>query len=127
MPSGIAILVPASAGCLELGPSLREPPAAFALGRRARLAPVDSFEVEVGKGVKCTVDNVAVHMGNRRCLSRNGIDVSPGTFDAMKYLEEKGQTAVAVSINGRTEVVCDRALLVLGAPQLEQVFHTDQW
>ena len=69
------------------------------------LAPVDNFAAEVGKGVKCTVDNVAVHMGNRRCLASSEIDVSPGTFDAMVYLEEKGQTAVVVSIDGRSEAV----------------------
>mmetsp|Transcript_15107 Transcript_15107/g.24561 ORF Transcript_15107/g.24561 Transcript_15107/m.24561 type:complete len:517 (+) Transcript_15107:269-1819(+) len=69
------------------------------------LEDVENFEAEVGKGVKCTVDNVTVHIGNRRCLAANDINVTPGTFDAMIYLEDMGQTAVAVSINGRTEAV----------------------
>lgn len=56
-------------------------------------------------GVKCTVDNVPVLIGNRRCMTENEINISPGTFDAMEYLENKGQTAVVVSINGCTEVV----------------------
>jgi len=51
------------------------------------------------------VDNVTVHIGNRRCLTENDINISPGTFDAMEYLENNGQTAVAVSIDGCTEVV----------------------
>jgi Cu+-exporting ATPase len=69
------------------------------------LHEAENFEAEVGKGVKCTVENVIVHIGNRRCLTENDINTSPGTFDAMEYLENKGQTAVAVSINGCTEVV----------------------
>jgi len=44
-------------------------------------------------------------IGNRRSLTENDIKVTPGTFDAMEYLENQGQTAVAVSVNGVSEVV----------------------
>jgi len=75
-------------------------------GQSHPLTIVGNFEAEVGKGVKCTVDdNVTVHIGNRRCLKANDINVTPGTEDAMEYLENKGQTAVCVSINGRSEAV----------------------
>ena len=73
------------------------------LGRS--LGTVDKFEAEIGKGVTCTVDGVLIQIGNRRCLKANNITVSPGTFDAMEYLEDRGQTAVVVSINGRSEAV----------------------
>ena len=95
---------------------------------------MNGFEADAGKGVKCTVNNTAVHLGNRRCLAANDINISPGTFDAMEYLENKGQasvffftldfvsidylrvrtkhitllssqTAVVISINGKSEAV----------------------
>lgn len=74
-------------------------------GMLCPLHEAENFEAEVGKGVKCTVDNVTVHIGNRRSLTENDINITSGTFDAMEYLENQGQTAVAVSINGITEVV----------------------
>jgi len=74
-------------------------------GHDQPLANVQNFEAEVGKGVKCDVDNVSVHIGNRRCLAANEILVTPGTFDAMEFLDDIGETAVCVSINGRTEAV----------------------
>jgi len=73
------------------------------LGRS--LGVVDKFEAEIGKGVTCIVDGVLIQIGNRRCLKANNITISPGTFDAMEYLEDRGQTAVAVSVNGRSEAV----------------------
>lgn len=57
------------------------------------LDEVDGFEADAGKGVKCTVNNTAVHLGNRRCLAANDVNISPGTFDAMEYLENKGQAS----------------------------------
>lgn len=69
------------------------------------LSDVEDFEAEIGKGVKCIVENVTVHLGNRRSLAANDINVTPGTFDAMEFLEEQGRTAVVLSINGRTEAV----------------------
>ena len=69
------------------------------------LVPAEDFEAETGTGVKCTVGGRAVHIGNRRGLAANNIRVREGTFDAMRYLENQGQTAVAVSIDGRTEAL----------------------
>lgn len=57
------------------------------------LKEVNGFEADAGKGVKCTLDDTAVHLGNRRCLAANDIKISPGTFDAMEYLENKGQAS----------------------------------
>ena len=54
------------------------------------LANVQNFEAEVGKGVKCEVDNVSVHIGNRRCLAANEILVTPGTFDALEFITCSG-------------------------------------
>ena len=69
------------------------------------LDAVESFEAEVGKGVKCTLAGVTIHIGNRRCLTANDINITPGTFEAMEYLENMGQTAVVVSVDGRSEAV----------------------
>lgn len=101
------------AACAEQG---SEHPIATAILSKARdygigngldrpLDEVDGFEADAGKGVKCTVNNTAVHLGNRRCLAANDVNISPGTFDAMEYLENKGQTAVVISINGTSEAV----------------------
>ena len=46
-----------------------------------------------------------MHIGNRRGLASNDIKVSPGTYDAMEYLESLGQTAVVFSVDGQTEAV----------------------
>ena len=82
---------------------------------------------EVRKGVKCTVDNVTVHIGNRRSLTKNNINITSGTFDAMEYLENQGQTAVVLSINGTTKVAFgildhakDKATLTVNV--LQQVY-----
>lgn len=77
----------------------------FGDGLSRSLGDVENFEAEIGKGVTCTVDGVLIQIGNRRCLKANNITVSPGTFDAMEYLEDQGQTAVAISIDGRSEAV----------------------
>mmetsp|Transcript_36426 Transcript_36426/g.74151 ORF Transcript_36426/g.74151 Transcript_36426/m.74151 type:complete len:1216 (+) Transcript_36426:79-3726(+) len=69
------------------------------------LMQVEDFSAETGTGVSCTVGGNAIHIGNRRCLLTNSIEASPGTYDAMEFLESKGQTAIAVSLNGRTECV----------------------
>ncbi len=76
-------------------------------GLHRPLREATHFEAEAGKGVKCSVDNVTVHIGNRRCLTTNDISITPGTFEAMEHLEGMGQTAVVVSLNG-----C--SILVLG-------------
>ncbi|KAL7519609.1 hypothetical protein ACHAWX_004366 [Stephanocyclus meneghinianus] len=74
-------------------------------GLRRQITNVESFEAEVGKGVKCIIAGRHVHIGNRRGLEANGISITPGTFDAMEHLENKGETAVVVSVDGRSEAV----------------------
>ena len=65
----------------------------------------DDFVSETGMGVSCTIDGHRVHLGNRRSLESNEIELRPGTFKAMEYLENKGQTAVVLSVDGRTEAI----------------------
>jgi len=69
------------------------------------LEDAEDFIAEVGSGIKCTVGGKAIHIGNRRGLQANQIAISPGTFDAMEYLEKLGETAVVVSIDGKSEAV----------------------
>jgi Cu+-exporting ATPase len=99
----------------------------FGKGLDRELHEAEHFEAEIGKGVKCIVDEVTVHIGNRRSLAANNILVLPGTFDAMERLEDMGQTAVVVSLDGRTVAVLgimdqakDEATLTVNV--LQQVF-----
>merc|ERR1712038_776352 len=69
------------------------------------LMPTEDFIAEVGSGVKCTINGQEVVIGNRRSLESNSIEVTSGTYDAMEFLERSGQTAIVVSINGRSEAV----------------------
>lgn len=66
---------------------------------------VDDFVSEVGYGVQCSVKGVSIFIGNRRGLDKNNIEISSGTFEAMEKAEKRGQTAVVISVNGRTEAV----------------------
>ena len=69
------------------------------------LVPVKNFEATTGTGVQCEIEGHTIYIGNRRCLSVNDIEVTEGTYDAMAHLESKGQTAVVVSVDDRTEAV----------------------
>jgi Cu+-exporting ATPase len=84
----------AKAATLGIGQGLKRP-----------LVQVDDFASEVGSGVKCSVNGVSVYIGNRRGLDKNNIDISEGTFEAMEKAERRGQTAVVIAVNGRTEAV----------------------
>eukprot|EP00569_Conticribra_weissflogii_P003251 CAMPEP_0171346872 /NCGR_PEP_ID=MMETSP0878-20121228/26180_1 /TAXON_ID=67004 /ORGANISM="Thalassiosira weissflogii, Strain CCMP1336" /LENGTH=1191 /DNA_ID=CAMNT_0011850705 /DNA_START=193 /DNA_END=3765 /DNA_ORIENTATION=- len=97
------------AACAEQG---SEHPIAKAILAKAadldinkKLHPVENFEAETGRGVKCRVGTHVINIGNRRCLSAHDIKLSPGTLDAMEYLENMGQTAVTISIDGQSEAV----------------------
>ncbi|KAL3783383.1 hypothetical protein HJC23_013428, partial [Cyclotella cryptica] len=92
LAKGMSILL--KANDLGIGDGLRRP-----------IAKVEDFEAEVGKGVNCKIAGRQVHIGNRRGLEANGIIITPGTFDAMEHTENKGETAVVVSIDGRSEAV----------------------
>lgn len=69
------------------------------------LEPVEDFTNEPGKGIHCTIGGHRVHIGNRKSLETNKIEQRPGTTDAMEYLENRGQTAVVVSIDDKSEAV----------------------
>ena len=64
----------------------------------------------------CSVDGHLIHIDNRRYLEANDVVISAGTYDAMRYLKNKGQTSIAISINRCSEAViglidkaCDEA------------------
>jgi len=84
----------AKAAELGIGDGLERPP-----------VPAENFINDIGSGITCTVANHTIHIGNRRHLESNEIVISPGTFDAMEYLEKKGQTSITVSIDSQTEAV----------------------
>eukprot|EP01083_Nonionella_stella_P146744 461940_1 len=69
------------------------------------LEQVDGFVNEAGSGIRCRLGEKSIHIGNRRSLKANGIETREGTLNAMQYLEDRGQTAVVVSIDGVTEAV----------------------
>lgn len=79
----------------------------FGIGRDLGrpLSTPDEFNSETGKGISCKIDDIRVDVGNRKSLESHDIKVREGTFDAMTFLEDKGQTAVVVSVNGETEAV----------------------
>jgi len=74
-------------------------------GQARPLASVSDFTSETGKGIRCIVDGYLINIGNRRCLEANDVDGRPGTFEAMEYLENRGRTAIAIAVDGRTEAV----------------------
>ena len=84
----------AKAAALGIGPGLKRP-----------LVQVEEFASEVGSGVKCIISGVSVFIGNRRGLEKNDIVISDGTFETMEETEKRGQTAVVIAVNGRTEAV----------------------
>ena len=68
--------------------------------------PAVGFQREEGNvGIKCTVNGHVINIGNRACLEVNGIEIRPGTLDAMEYLEDRGRTAIALAVDGKTEAV----------------------
>jgi Cu+-exporting ATPase len=59
----------------------------------------DSFENVPGHGVKATVGDSEVLVGNRKLLRDNGIDPSPAE-ETMERLENEGKTAMLVAYEG---------------------------
>ena len=56
----------------------------------------DGFENVPGHGVRATVDDETVLVGNRKLLRDEGIDLSPAT-ETMERLESEGKTAILVA------------------------------
>ncbi|EJN56966.1 heavy metal translocating P-type ATPase [Halogranum rubrum] len=59
----------------------------------------DSFENVPGHGIKATVGDSEVLVGNRKLLRDNGIDPSPAQ-ETMERLENEGKTAMLVALRG---------------------------
>jgi Cu+-exporting ATPase len=61
----------------------------------------DDFENVPGHGIKATVGDSEVLVGNRKLLRDNGIDPSPAQ-ETMERLENEGKTAMLVALRGST-------------------------
>jgi Cu+-exporting ATPase len=59
----------------------------------------DGFENVPGHGIKATVGDSEVLVGNRKLLRDNGIDPSPAE-ETMERLESEGKTAMLVAVRG---------------------------
>ncbi|WP_254546976.1 heavy metal translocating P-type ATPase [Halomarina pelagica] len=59
----------------------------------------DDFENVPGHGIKATIGESEVLVGNRKLLRDNGIDLSPAA-DTMERLENEGKTAMLVACEG---------------------------
>ena len=60
----------------------------------------DEFENVPGHGIRATIGDGEVLVGNRKLLRDNGIDPSP-VEDDLERLESDGKTAMLVALNGR--------------------------
>ncbi|QLK24464.1 heavy metal translocating P-type ATPase [Natrinema zhouii] len=67
--------------------------------RGLELSDPDSFENVPGQGVRATVDDREVLVGNRRLLEANDVDPSLAE-SAMERLEREGKTAMLVTVDG---------------------------
>ncbi|WP_254521622.1 heavy metal translocating P-type ATPase [Natrinema caseinilyticum] len=67
--------------------------------RDLELLEAGSFENVPGQGVRATVDDREVLVGNRRLLEAAGVDPSPAEA-AMERLEHEGKTAMLVAVDG---------------------------
>ena len=90
-----------SAASLERGSE--HPLAAAIVGgandRGVSLVDTESFESVTGKGVKGTVDNRAVALGNRRLMDDLGIDLGV-LVDRAEEMRKDGQTVMFVVVDG---------------------------
>jgi Cu+-exporting ATPase len=82
-----------------------EHPLAEAIVRRAKMDGIDSpeassFEAIPGQGVRSTINNKNVLVGNRALMTSSGIAVEPIEAD-LRRLEEGGRTAMLVAMDGK--------------------------
>lgn len=85
--------------------SASEHPLAKAIvdGARERgidVADPEGFENVPGHGVRATIDDRAVFVGNRKLMRDNDIDPSPAE-DELERLESEGKTAMLVAVDGQ--------------------------
>lgn len=86
-----------------------EHPLAEAIVQAARqralaLPPAERFEAVAGHGIAATVEGRRVLLGNRRMLQRDGVDTSSLEI-ALNRLEEQGNTAMVVAVDGKPVAV----------------------
>ena len=82
-----------------------EHPVGVAIGegaraRRIELPPVSNFQSVTGKGLRATVDDHNVSVGNRRLLADDGIELGDLERE-MQPLAEQGKTPMLVATDGR--------------------------
>jgi Cu+-exporting ATPase len=82
-----------------------EHPLGEAIVRAARhrgltLGRLQGFQGVAGHGIKAMIDGKSVLLGNRRLLTREGIDPAPAEA-GMVGLESEGKTAMLVAIDGK--------------------------
>jgi Cu+-exporting ATPase len=65
-----------------------------------RIPKMDSFEAIPGRGVRATLHNDQIYLGNRALMKEKGMDCG-SIEDQMSRLEEQGKTAMIVALNGR--------------------------
>ncbi len=65
-----------------------------------RIPKMDSFEAIPGRGVRATLHNDQIYLGNRALMKEKGMDCG-SIEDQMSGLEEQGKTAMIVALNGR--------------------------
>ncbi|MFC7042428.1 heavy metal translocating P-type ATPase [Halonotius sp. GCM10025705] len=67
--------------------------------RGIELSDPEDFENVPGQGIRATVEDREVLVGNRKLLSGNGVDTEPAA-ETMERLESEGKTAMLVAIDG---------------------------
>ena len=90
------------AGSAEKG---SEHPLAEAIVNQAQIAKVqlvkaDDFEALPGRGVKCTVNNRKVFLGNRKLMQEQNITITDIEEDMVK-LESEGKTAMILAVDDK--------------------------
>jgi len=63
------------------------------------LKPVTAFEAESGAGVKSTIDNREVIVGNVRWLNKNDIIIDPSLLEEMSLIQRRGDIAIIAAVD----------------------------
>ncbi|MCE2489003.1 MAG: copper-translocating P-type ATPase [Anaerolineae bacterium] len=71
-----------------------------AKARQLALTDPDSFRAEAGMGVRAGVEGRQVLVGSLSWLEREGVALDAGMAQSAQVLQEQGQTAVAVAVDG---------------------------
>ena len=91
-PLGQAII--ASAKQLE-----QQQPSSHAL--QVNAADPDTYHIEPGQGVSCSVDGTHLLVGNKTWMETNSISIDPKTLTELRELQQLGETAIIVAANGK--------------------------